>query len=812
MTRATADNQVQPGQRSAAGESPAPAIELLAPAGGLPAFFAALEAGADAVYCGLTHFSARAKAKNFTLGEIGSMAAFAHARDKKIYVALNTLLQEKELPLALETLAALEESSIDGLIIQDMGIFRIARRYFPNIVLHGSTQMTVHNGAGARVLADLGFKRVVLARELSLPEISAIHRESPIELEHFVQGALCYSISGRCFFSSFLSGRSGNRGRCEQPCRRRYLHKGVPGYYFSTMDFSAIDLLPQLLAAGVRSLKIEGRMKNAEYVGRVVTAYRLVLDAPDSGRDEALRQARLELDLALGRGSTNAFLTGQPGNAVPPPSRKGTMGKHLGTVTGITSGIMKVSLAGKLHIGDRLKVLPRNDQNGVGLTVLKLTVRGRRVQIAQTGDLAAIRLPEATRVRAGDEVYKVGGRELFALSESACRKRLAGAKRALAPLFLEITVSPERMRIVGDISGVRLEQSYEIETSPARSTPLNETILTRTFSKTGDNPFSLAGLKAVDLPTVVIPPSLLNEIRRNYYLLISERLKEHRASGILQQVQEISRPLPRIAADAQPLVMVRVAGIGDIRAVEDPSVQRLLLPLRPENFEHQELFPLASGQRDRIVWDIPAIIFPGDWDKTSGLVRQAMAMGFTRFRLNNIGHFLLFARCPGAELTGGSPLYAMNTEAALAWLENGASDITFSLEDDHGNIGAFLKRAPGFPAWMTVYGPVVLMTSRIPLAAADGDIFQTSRKSESFRLHNDHGLTVLENRLDFSLLDKLPILKGMGISRFCVDLTNCGFFSEKGQAIMQGLSTGEPLPYPTTSWNFDRGLQGARPA
>jgi putative protease len=807
MTKPAPDYPARLPRRSATGQTASPKTELLAPAGGLAAFFAALDAGADAVYCGLTNFSARAKAKNFTLDEIQAMVACAHAQGKKLYVALNTLIKETEMPLLLETLAGVEESGIDGLIIQDMGVFRLARHYFPGIPLHGSTQMTIHNRAGVNILAGLGFTRVVLARELSLPEISAIRQESDIELEHFVHGALCYSISGQCLFSSFLTGKSGNRGRCEQPCRRRYSHSDRAGYYFSTTDFSTIDFLPQLIEAGVTSFKIEGRMKNAEYVGRVVTAYRLVLDAPASERDKALQQAKQELDLSFSRRSSSSFLSGQPGEALPPPTRKGTMGRYLGKIEALRGRTMEITLTEKLHIGDRLKILPPNDRTGVGLTVLKLLVNGREVKMAPAGKPAAIHLPDAVRVKPGAAVYKVGGREIFSLSESACRKRLAGARQSRLSLFLELEVTPEGMKISGEVEGVRLEQSYGIQTSPARTTPLDETILSRTFAKTGDHAFSLAGLKAINLPAVVVPPSRLNEIRRDYYRFLAEELKKSKACRAAERLREITRPLPPFPVHATPLIMVSIAGPDEIEALQNPLVHRLVLQLRPENIGHNSLLDLTDELRNRIIWDIPAIIFPGDWEDAVALVSRARDINFTRFRLNNIGHLALFADRSKLELIGGPMLYSLNTEADLAWRETGLCDITFSMEDDRENIRAMLIRAPGFPAWITVYGPIPLLTSRIPLAAAEGDTFHANRQSEALRLRHDHGLTILESGLDFSLLNQLAQLRSMGLSRFHVDLTGCGFFSQKGQKILQALTTDRSLAYPTTSGNFLRGLE-----
>ncbi|CAG1012239.1 partial putative protease, partial [Burkholderiales bacterium] len=231
--------------------------ELLAPAGSLEAFFAAMEKGADAVYAGLREFSARAKAKNFSLSQMERMVAYAHGLGRKVYITLNTLVKEGELPQLVDTLASLEAMGADAVILQDLGVARLIRDHFPGLPRHASTQMTIHNLPGARMLGEMGFERVVLARELHIDDIRSISRESGVEIECFIHGALCFAVSGQCFFSSFLGGHSGNRGRCAQPCRRQYRLRGKEGYYFSTNDLSTIELSPDMAAAGIASLKIE---------------------------------------------------------------------------------------------------------------------------------------------------------------------------------------------------------------------------------------------------------------------------------------------------------------------------------------------------------------------------------------------------------------------------------------------------------------------------------------------------------------------------------------------------------------------------
>ncbi len=256
--------------------------ELLAPAGSYEGFEAALGAGADAVYVGGAMFGARAYAQNFDKEELLRAIDTAHLHGKKLYLTVNTLLKNRELKEQLpEYLAPYYEAGLDAVIVQDMGVFSLIKEQFPGLHLHASTQMTVTGPDGMRFLERQGAARVVAARELSLEELSAMHKASPIEIEAFIHGALCYSYSGQCLMSSILGGRSGNRGRCAQPCRLSYQvgHSGKKDLCpLSLKDICTIEILPQILEAGVTSLKIEGRMKQPSYTAGVTAMYRKYLD------------------------------------------------------------------------------------------------------------------------------------------------------------------------------------------------------------------------------------------------------------------------------------------------------------------------------------------------------------------------------------------------------------------------------------------------------------------------------------------------------------------------------------------------------
>ena len=254
-------------------------VELLAPAGNYDALRGALAAGADAVYLGGNAFGARAYAENFSKEEICRGVRMAHLLGKKIYLTVNTLVKEREFENLYDFLQPLYEAGLDGAIIQDMGVFSFIREYFPLLELHVSTQMTVTSVYGARLLAKEGAKRVVPARELSLKELAEMKKDGKIEVEAFVHGAMCYCYSGQCLFSSILGGRSGNRGRCAQPCRLPYgVNHGKEGYPLSMKDMCTLTILPELIEAGIDSFKIEGRMKKPEYAAGVTAIYRKYID------------------------------------------------------------------------------------------------------------------------------------------------------------------------------------------------------------------------------------------------------------------------------------------------------------------------------------------------------------------------------------------------------------------------------------------------------------------------------------------------------------------------------------------------------
>lgn len=323
--------------------------ELLLPAGNTESFFAALQAGADAVYLGLSQFNARARASNFNQFQFVSIVKESKKRGVNVYVTLNTVIKNNEIGSLIEYLHFLNEVGADGIIVQDWGVYYIARKYFPKLNIHASTQMGVHNSAGTKFLTEKGFQRTVLARELTLKELETVVKTSAIETEVFVHGALCYSFSGMCLFSSYSGGRGANRGMCAQPCRREYDDKNNKKYLFNLKDNQLLEYIPKLAEMGVTSLKIEGRMKSGEYTYRVGSAYRMALD------DETKIQSALQiLELDFGRQKTSYFIGGDVKLAI---SEETSTGIFLGKVENVAGNKILISSSLPIEPKFRLRII-----------------------------------------------------------------------------------------------------------------------------------------------------------------------------------------------------------------------------------------------------------------------------------------------------------------------------------------------------------------------------------------------------------------------------------------------------------------------
>lgn len=506
-------------------------IELLAPAGNFEALAAAVESGADAVYLGGNKFNARAFADNFDGDTLVKAVSYAHIRGARVFVTINILLSDRELVEAMEYIGFLYNIGVDAIIVQDIALLKLAAEAFPDLELHCSTQMTVHNSEGARYYAGMGAKRIVLARELSLAEVKGIIDNTGVETEVFIHGALCVSYSGQCLMSSLIGGRSGNRGRCAQPCRRKYslydfdtdrvMEENRSKHLLSTRDLNTYRRLEELVASGVASLKIEGRMKKPEYVAIVVKHYRDALDSILGKGNHRLTEAEYELKSAFNREFTEGYLFGKRNKDIVSIERPDNRGIPLGRITGQKGDIATLKIEeGYLNDGDGIEIIAANG-GSTGTIISGIRVAGQNVKTARKGETAEIFLRD--RVKAGSLVNKT----LDSMLDRKAREEYSPENKKKIKVFYRfsaaagedpvITVRDNDGNEVSYVDNEKAEAAVKAPTSPEKAA--------LQLSKTGDTPYLMEATEVTVAENCFIPASQLNRMRRE----VLEQLSQKRA-------------------------------------------------------------------------------------------------------------------------------------------------------------------------------------------------------------------------------------------------------------------------------------------
>jgi putative protease len=494
--------------------------EVMSPAGYWPQLEAALDAGADAVYFGLRHFTARAKA-GFALDELPRAIATLHRRGARGFVTFNTLVFDHELRAAARALAAIAEAGADAIIVQDLGILKLAREIAPELELHASTQMSVTSAAGVRLAERLGARRVTLARELSLDQVRAIRAETSCELEIFVHGALCVAYSGQCFSSEAWGGRSANRGQCAQACRLPYellvdgqlKPLGDARYLLSPGDLFALRQIPEIVGIGLAALKIEGRYKDADYVSLVTRAYRQAVDAAWEGSEAAI-DARAELDLeqVYSRGSGPHFLRGTEHQAVV----RGRAPRHRGVCMGRVTAISETGVT--VEPAEAHKLLPLKPGDGVVFDAAdwrspeEPEEGGRLFEVVPRGGTVELRFAnralDRARIRRGDLVWRTNDPDL--------EKRIRALDPARLPVRVRATAREGAPLVaVWETGGVEVTVASAAPLGTARNRALDAELLRDQFSRLGSTPYTLAGLELTVEGAPFAPASLLNQVRRD---------------------------------------------------------------------------------------------------------------------------------------------------------------------------------------------------------------------------------------------------------------------------------------------------------
>ena len=733
-------------------------MELLAPAGNLETFLAALEAGADAVYVGAPGFNARNLARDLRLEEIGAMIRHCHERGKKIYLAFNSLVLEKELAAVVETLAILEEMEPDALIVQDFGLIRLVRQFFPKLALHSSTLMTATNSESVNFLAALGCERVVLARELTLKEIETIKgRIEGTELEVFVHGAMCFSYSGLCLFSSYLGGKSGLRGRCVQPCRRNYTMPagqtkrqgetkgGQPGsrYLFSMNDLSGLDAVPELKRLGVASLKIEGRLRTAHYIRSVVSAYRMSLDSDLENWHQVLPEARKLIEGSMSRNtSPGYFFSPQPAQAIT-VHHSGNMGLHLGRFTAVKkagkTNVCRFILKHDLQLGDRLRLHTEPSGERTPFTLKSMYVDGSEVSAASEGNRVSIALPDnfVPPVSGHVEVYKVD---------------VASTGAGAASLHADI----ERWR----------------RELPEMATRLQSKI------------------------RWIIRSAVANAELENDALASNEK-----------EVPKTRRTIKDLELWLK---------VDSLKYLRDQSFTapfaRYLVAMNNQTTREAGKLKALFGRRSRqVIWTLPPVILENELDKWHKQVLLLCRTGFRSFQLGHLSQVSLFGS-EKVHLLGDYTLNMLNSQAIMLAQELELEALQASIEIDSQALDALLKgyrqavslrdfggkkKGSAINVGLTVFGAPALYTSRM---ASDHFRYEQqilSPKNEGYVMVKKEGGTQTFPVRPFSLLQFLPQLRETGVGYGVVDLSGRSFTKRELEDLVQrlgGRGKGPKLP------------------
>jgi len=726
--------------------------ELLSPAGDMDSAYAAIHYGADAIYLGLKKFSARADADNFTPGQVDEITAYAHSRSprRKVFVTVNTLVRNHEMPELIESLAVISDIGVDAVIVQDLGVLHIARKYFLDLRLHASTQMAVHNLAGALAVRELGFRRVTLARELTLSEIRTIAQESGLEVEVFLHGALCYSYSGLCLYSSMLRGGSGNRGRCNYPCRDSFqTASGGKCFPFSMKDIALPDELPSLREAGVISFKIEGRKKSPLYVAATTAYYRKLIDGKPGAGER--KQYEDDIKTIFSRPWTNLYIRSGNNRDTVDSETVGHRGASIGKVLGVINPnsrtpklLFRTERAIERHDGlqidlpgrpfgfpiDTLLLMPP-DGKGNGKTVFE----------APAGSTVQVILPP-------DHPILQKGSTIYSSSSQAVKRRYTftrpkpGEFKVRRDIAVEVTVSKSAIKSSASFESSLANAGIQGTFERGRDIKAMELTARQAFEKLGDTPFRLENFSFNNPDRLFVPVSLLNRLRRNVLSNLKSKIDQHTVMTIAEhqsalkfkpsahnQIGRDGAPSPSVGCahklnamapdgavalpkgQPTPKWSIKTDSISNLSGfsesewndIEEVVVDIGLDPLAVLSKELKSLSQTAGMEKIRL--SLPIITRSRDEQQLLKKINKLSAEGWNRWEATNISawSFLSSAYNPCSSvlirgfsssdpvLTSDFSLYILNRAAALQAMEMGVSRFTLSPEDSFKNMSSLLE-------------------------------------------------------------------------------------------------------------------------
>ena len=833
-------------QRCATGKT-----ELLAPAGGPEAGYAAFHYGADAIYLGLKKFSARAEAENFTLLEVDEITAYAHSLTprRQVFVTVNTLIRQDELAELVESLAALDEIGVDAIILQDLGVYHLIREYFPRLELHASTQLAVHNRAGAEALRELGFRRVVLARELTFEEVHDITAAAGIETEVFIHGALCYSYSGLCLFSAQTLGRSGNRGKCAYSCRDAFEVEGAPqelrdgspvkrdprkGFPFSMKDLALPDHIPALRAAGVSCFKIEGRKKSPLYVATTTDYYRKLIDGRLSPEDRPEHEA--EMQTVFSRPWTRLFVQSHKDKEVADRDTVGHRGTPIGQVEAIFGGPeprlrFRSQRAIERHDGLQVDLPSLGKPFGFAVDRLWLVEPGRlgkrnEVFEAEAGALLEVNLPrDHPELPVGAPVYCSSSQAVK--QEYGFDRPKPGLHRTRHPVDFEFVLTPRELIAIGRVQGEPpIEQRCTLSGPfvAAKDAAALEPAARAAFDKLGQTRLSMHSFTFANNDNLFVPVSQLNQLRRQLTSALEEAVRERLERQISRLVAELCLPSDPVINQTTPFRWsIKIDRIGYLDSFEDSDfadVDEVIIDIArdpaPSLLERLDALAARLG-RERVRLALPPLTRRWEDGALRHKIARLIQAGWTTWQAANLSAWTFLDDPAKLDMSTDWSVYVINRLAALELLSWGVSRFTLSPEDGFGNIRSLLTEY-GARATLIVYQdtPLFLAESCAYANLIGGCPGKANCKFECMEMVSTHGekvtaldyhcRTIVLNQGPFCLSTRLPELAKAGAVSLRADFVYRHYDPKDVRGHWRLVRAGRAVPGGHAA-NFDRGLQ-----
>ncbi|MBC8544050.1 U32 family peptidase [Bianquea renquensis] len=704
--------------------------ELLSPAGDMDCLKAAVDAGCDAVYLGGSQFNARQGAGNFSAEEMEAAVRYCTLRGVKAYLTLNTLIKEREWEQLAAFVAEIAGMGFSGVILQDLGVAMYLRRHFPMLELHASTQMSVHDQAGVEFLNTQGFQRVVLAREMTLDEIRTLRAQTSTELEVFIHGALCYCYSGRCLMSSLIGGRSGNRGRCAQPCRLPYGYVDVqkneieePAYRLNLKDMCSLDFVGDLVASGVHSLKIEGRLKSPAYVAGVTELYRRALDYCGEHHRSYVVTAgdRERLQQLYNRGGfSKGYYFGKEGMIdLENPKHSGLL---VGTVAKVRGreGLCQIMPLRPLHPGDVIEIRTK-----------KPPYPSYQLRPENVSEVGACCIPLKAGVEKDQQVFRLTDAQLLhALREKKTSRRLGVSMRAVLKkgIPMELTVTLRQLTIT----------VWGAAPAKAEKQPITEDDVHRSLSKLGDTAFYLDGMSVEMDSDVFVPVAVLNQLRRDAVEKLESQLTARKTLSLEATVKPVA---VRTSPEAHPpFLEIEFSRVEQFRAIPPECIPwiRRIFPRMERVMPEAAAEMLAWGQTNQveICPVLPAVSQQRNRDAMRTLLRRWMDVCVQGYAVCHVGQVnLILDRNQPLHLNLGFGI--LNKEHACFWQRQGAVSFLLSPELNLRELRD-LGRPEGASA--LVYGHIpIMVTEQCPGRDASGCRAETGAGTVSAYLKDRKG-------------------------------------------------------------------------